>query len=203
MSTGEAIPIEIITRKNTRSITIRPKFSPKRKIAVSRPWHTTDATIKKFLESKMPWIEKNFAKNPHAVLCAGDKVKILGKEVVMEHATRGRQARAIQKIFEAYAKKQVAKYSVEIGKKACKITIRDTSSRWGSCSVDGSLSFSFRLAFAPESVARYIIAHEMAHLLYFDHSPKFWACVGKIYGSGWKRQKDWLAKNGQSLYKYL
>lgn len=203
MSTGEIVPVEVAVKRNSKSITIRPKFSPKRKISVSKPWHTSDGKVKSFLETKRAWLEKNFAENKIVDLQIGDKITILDNEYTIAHPSRARLARTAQQKFLAYAKKRIAEYSAAIGKKPAKLTIRDTSSRWGSCSEDGNLCFSFRLAFAPEPVARYIIAHEMAHMLHFDHSPKFWAEVARIYGPGWQRQRDWLTKNGQTLYKYL
>ena len=84
-----------------------------------------------------------------------------------------------------------------------KITVRDTSSRWGSCSTSGTISLSWRLAFAPPEIMRYVIIHELAHIKHMDHSPAFWAQVSKLYGEGVGRAKLWLSKNGADLYKYF
>jgi len=83
------------------------------------------------------------------------------------------------------------------------ITLRDTQSRWGSCSTTGNMSFSWRLAFAPYDVMRYVVMHELAHTKHMDHSPEFWTTVGKLYGFGVERAKRWLSKNGQTLHKYF
>jgi predicted metal-dependent hydrolase len=84
-----------------------------------------------------------------------------------------------------------------------RIAIRDTTSRWGSCSSTGTMSFSWRLAFAPLDVMRYVVMHELAHKKHMDHSKEFWATVRELYGFGVERAKRWLTKNGGELYRYF
>lgn len=81
-----------------------------------------------------------------------------------------------------------------------KVCIKDTRSRWGSCSTTGTISLSWRLSFAPPEVMRYVIIHECCHLGQMNHSTKFWALVGKHYGIGYESAKKWLNKNGQNLF---
>ena len=64
--------------------------------------------------------------------------------------------------------------AAELGKKVRRVTIRDPRSRWGSCSPDGALSFSWRLILAPRFVLDYVVAHEVAHLRELNHSNRFW-----------------------------
>ncbi len=82
-----------------------------------------------------------------------------------------------------------------------RITLRDTRSRWGSCSADGALSFSWRLIMAPMDILDYVAAHEVAHLLHHDHSPAFWAAVHRIHPDP-KRATRWLKSNGTDLHRY-
>lgn len=85
--------------------------------------------------------------------------------------------------------------------KARRITIRDTRTRWGSCSADGALSFSWRLIMAPPDVLDYVAAHEVAHLVHHDHSPAFWAVVRQLHGDpGGATQ--WLKRHGTELHRY-
>ncbi len=84
-----------------------------------------------------------------------------------------------------------------------RLAIRDTTSRWGSCSSSGTISFSWRLAFASPEIMRYVIMHELAHKKHMDHSPAFWKQVSELYGPGVERAKQWLAKNGQDLHRYF
>lgn len=78
------------------------------------------------------------------------------------------------------------------------VTLRDTRSRWGSCSSSGGLMYSWRLVMAPPSVLTYVAAHEVAHLREMNHSAAFWAEVARLY-PGWQAERRWLHDNGQSL----
>lgn len=95
----------------------------------------------------------------------------------------------------------VIRYGDQLGVKRRSISIRDTRSRWGSCSSEGAMSFSWRLIMAPPDILDYVAAHECAHLLHMDHSPAFWRCV-KSLGVDARAAEDWLDKNGASLFAY-
>ncbi|MEM9705107.1 MAG: SprT family zinc-dependent metalloprotease [Pseudomonadota bacterium] len=81
------------------------------------------------------------------------------------------------------------------------ITVRDTRSRWGSCSSTGALSFSWRLVFAPSWIIDYVAAHECAHLIEMNHSPTFWEIVASL-GVDHDDARRWFADNGEKLYAY-
>ena len=72
------------------------------------------------------------------------------------------------------------------------------NSRWGSCTHDAQLSFSWRLIMAPPEVLDYVAAHECAHILEMNHSPKFWAQVSKCCPD-WKHHRSWLRTHGAGL----
>ena len=82
-----------------------------------------------------------------------------------------------------------------------RVSIRDQSSRWGSCTSAGSLSFSWRLILAPPYVLDYLAAHEVAHLVEMNHSPRFWRVVGRVCGHV-ERAKTWLDTYGNDLHRY-
>jgi len=92
-------------------------------------------------------------------------------------------------------------YAATIGVNVNKITIRDTKSRWGSCSEEGNISLCWRLLLAPKSVAAYVCAHEVAHLREMNHSPAFWKIV-EMLQPHYKDSKAWLKQNGRELFKY-
>ena len=85
-----------------------------------------------------------------------------------------------------------------LGVKVKRVSIRDQSSRWGSCTSAGSLSFSWRLILAPPYVLDYLAAHEVAHLVEMNHSPRFWRVVAKVCGHV-ERAKTWLDTHGNDL----
>ncbi|MCF3974010.1 M48 family metallopeptidase [Paracoccus salsus] len=78
------------------------------------------------------------------------------------------------------------------------IDLRDTRSRWGSCTADGRLMFSWRLAMAPPEVLDYVAAHEVAHLAHMDHSGRFWSVVERLC-PGHASQRVWLRRHGGDL----
>src|SRR4029079_16057174 len=82
-----------------------------------------------------------------------------------------------------------------------RIVVRDQTSRWGSCSTTGALSFSWRLVLAPPFVLDYVAAHEVAHLAEMNHGPRFWALVKKIRPV-FETAKQWLQMLGPDLHRY-
>jgi predicted metal-dependent hydrolase len=92
-------------------------------------------------------------------------------------------------------------YAATLGVKVKRLSIRDQSSRWGSCTSAGSLSFSWRLILAPPHVLDYLAAHEVAHLVEMNHSAKFWKVVAKICPAT-ERAKTWLDTHGNDLHRY-
>jgi len=79
--------------------------------------------------------------------------------------------------------------------------LRDTVSRWGSCSSTGGLNFSWRLILAPPFVLDYLAAHEVAHIVHMNHSPFFWKLVRRLH-SGTDRAEAWLKLHGADLHRY-
>jgi predicted metal-dependent hydrolase len=95
----------------------------------------------------------------------------------------------------------VASHTKRLGVGPRKITLRDTTSRWGSCSSSGSLSFSWRLIMAPRFVLDYLAAHEAAHLLHMNHSSAFWAAVARLTADT-ARAEAWLKAHGSGLLRF-
>jgi len=82
-----------------------------------------------------------------------------------------------------------------------RVSVRDQSSRWGSCSTTGVLSYSWRLILTPPFVLEYLAAHEASHLVEMNHSRAFWRQVERICPD-FRRAKSWLDKNGADLHRY-
>ena len=226
LSNGENIPIIIENRRGIRNVTLRPKISPKREIHISKPWTTSTNFVMKFTESKRKWIEHIFDSAPkQEKINPGQTLTIFGRNVHIIHDENMRSNKYIDSdkttlcigggvdMFERRVRDCIKNELLDEIKQIIRttpreywpkhITLRDTSSRWGSCSSNRNMSFSWRLAFAPYEVMRYVVMHELSHTKHMDHSPEFWATVSELYGFGVERAKRWLNKNGQSLHKYF
>jgi hypothetical protein len=177
-----------------------------------------------FAEEKRRWILQQLDGLPPRVpFTAGQTVPVLGQPHVIVHdpaARRGvwrdagvirvsgfaehlsrrvrdflkREARTVL-TQRAYAKAD------RLDRRIVRISLRDTRSRWGSCSSDGGLSFSWRLILAPEEVLDYVVAHEVAHLMHHDHGAKFWALVADLTPAV-AGPRRWLRAHGPELYRY-
>lgn len=97
---------------------------------------------------------------------------------------------------------RVCEYARTLGVRPKRVTIRDTSSRWGSCSSERNLSFSWRLILAPPFVLDYVVAHEIAHLRELNHEPRFWRLVATLV-PGTDEAQNWLSEKGAMLHRYV
>jgi predicted metal-dependent hydrolase len=93
------------------------------------------------------------------------------------------------------------RHAATLGVAIKRIAVRDQASRWGSCSNSGALSYSWRLILAPPFVLDYLAAHEVAHLLELNHSPRFWRLVNRLAPDA-ARAKAWLDVHGAELHRY-
>ncbi|WP_377299066.1 M48 family metallopeptidase [Rhizobium sp. SGZ-381] len=93
----------------------------------------------------------------------------------------------------------VARHAALVGKPVKSLSMKDTRSRWGSCSWDGNLSFSWRIVMAPPLIIDYLAAHEVAHLKEMNHGPKFWALCGTLCPN-MEEARRWLKQNGSQLH---
>lgn len=117
--------------------------------------------------------------HPEAVVKANSAVK----KLLIRHSMDEVEKR-VKKLNEMHFRSEIKR-----------ITLRDTSSRWGSCSQDGSISISLRLLFMPKSILDYVIVHELAHTRYRSHGKRFWTLVEKIVPDHREKRK-WLRDNG-------
>lgn len=115
-----------------------------------------------------------------------------------EHAGR-RIATFLKKEGRLDMERLVAIHAGRIGAKVASISMKDTRSRWGSCSTDANLSFSWRIVMAPPMVIDYLAAHEVAHLKEMNHGPHFWALCRKLCPH-MDEAKAWLKRHGSQLH---
>jgi predicted metal-dependent hydrolase len=125
------------------------------------------------------------------MLAVGGAVESLARQI--ETWLRGEARRVVTALAHPKAG--------QLGHRIHRISVRDTRSRWGSCSSAGALSFSWRLILAPPTVLDYVVAHEVAHLAERGHGPEFWRTVARLTAhmdSG----RAWLRRHGRELFRY-
>ena len=118
------------------------------------------------------------------------------------HGDRLHFGRRLTDFLKREAKRDIEPMALALAKqthqKIKTIKFKDTSSRWGSCSSDGNLSFSWRIMMAPRPVIAYLVAHEVAHLTEMNHGPKFWKLTRELCPD-MEKAKAWLKRNGAAL----
>ncbi|SMY06140.1 M48 family metallopeptidase [Flavimaricola marinus] len=92
------------------------------------------------------------------------------------------------------------RHSSALGRPYGRLTLRDTRSRWGSCTAKGDLMFSWRLIMAPAPILDYVAAHEVAHLAEMNHSAAFWATCARLFPP-YQEARRWLKQHGETLHR--
>lgn len=130
-------------------------------------------------------------------LLDGDELLVGGREDTLP----GRVRRWLRNRARAEIKPRADAMGQTLGRKPARISMRDTRSRWGSCSRAGNLNFSWRLVMAPEHVLNYVVAHEVAHLREMNHGDRFWSLVDTLCEDV-GQARGWLRANGAELHRY-
>ncbi|MBV9655111.1 MAG: M48 family metallopeptidase [Acetobacteraceae bacterium] len=175
------------------------------------------------LRTHAAWVSDRLAALPSAVPFEdGASVPVGGVGHLIRHVPGGRGGawfeagaihvagapeflrRRVHDLLRAEARRRLSALAAEKaalgGLQARRVTVKDTVSRWGSCSADGSLAFSWRLVMAPPFVQDYVAAHEVAHLRHMNHGPRFWALV-RTLTPHMDAAVSWLHEEGQSLMR--
>lgn len=214
-------PIEITLKPSGRARRISLRVSGlDGRVTVSYPRGLPRETPLSFVEDKAGWIRKQLEARPDPVVVApGTHVSVEGRVVpVVAGGGRGavlrdgclavpsgRAGPAAAAFLKLLARDRLAaavdRYASAAGRAPGRLTLRDTRSRWGSCSPKGDLMFSWRLVMAPPDVLSYVAAHEVAHLLHMHHGPAFWAAVETLFGPC-AAERRWLRTNGAALHRY-
>ncbi len=180
------IPATLI-KSNRRSVGITIK--PGGEIIIRAPRLMPNHVILSFVQEKAAWILKTYEKQ--------SKIQPFSSIEEKSHQTLALEKR-YRDAARDYIPKRVEYYHQFTGGHYEKITIRDQKTRWGSCSSNGTLSFSFRLMLAPPRVLDYVIVHELCHLTHMNHSKEFWNMVENILPD-YKEHRKWLKENGHTL----
>jgi predicted metal-dependent hydrolase len=158
---------EYTLRKSKRSKYIRLAIYPSGGLSVSAPNHLSVQSIENFILDNAGWIRQKL----ELLRQSGVRIKTAeqSRKDFLQH----------KKVTIALVENRLKHFNEHYGFKYCKVTIRNQTSRWGSCSKKGNLSFNYRLAFLPPELADYVVVHELCHLKEFNHSRSFWSLVGE------------------------
>jgi predicted metal-dependent hydrolase len=188
------------------------------------PPRTPPERASRFLRENSDWLLARLADLPPRIAFAdGAALTVLGRSLVLRHRPNlaagvridrgtmfvgGREsemARQVTDWLRDQATTAIAeranKIANQLGRRITRITVRDTRTRWGSCSPSANLSFSWRLVLAPLPVLDYVVAHEVAHLVKLHHGPGFWTLVERLCPL-YQRWRDWLGDHGAQLLRY-
>ena len=135
---------------------------------------------------------------------SGRPVTRIGTELIVTGDTAHLKRRVrdyLMNLARAEIGRQAQDFGAAVERPVRRIVLRDPVTRWGSCSVSGALSLSWRLILMPDCVLRYVVAHEVAHLVELNHGPRFWTLVDRLVpDAAWCR--DWLHNYGQHMLRY-
>ncbi len=216
-------PVALTLRKSGRARRLSLRVSGlDGQVTLTVPQGVSETEALGFARSKADWLRRTLAAQPSGVTIApGVMLPVEGKmcEVV---PGPGRQVRLgagrvlvpgaedtlaprLRAWLRARARDRLAAasdhHAERLGLGYSRLALRDTRSRWGSCSAQGALSYSWRLILAPPEVLDYVAAHEVAHLAEMNHSPAFWAVVARLL-PGYGAPRAWLRREGAALHRY-
>lgn len=216
-------PLQINSGWKTRRLTLRID-TKNRKVVLSMPKICSTNKAREFILNHLDWIEEHLSKLPPVKeFTDGEIISVLGRQIRLCHLPDSLKAaaeqdgvlyvggdlaffhRRVKDYIKREAKKDFWKRSKALADQLnCpleNVTLKDTKSRWGSCSSLNNINYNWRIALAPQCVIDYLMAHEVSHLKHRDHSPAFWRCV-KTLNPGAALGRNWLKAHGSELYLY-
>lgn len=197
-------PILIAWRRSPRAHRVSLRIDPRGgTVVVTLPLRTARGAGVALLMNNVAWVTDRLARLPDAVPFAdGAVVPVDGRPHVIRHVPGARRGAWLEgdelRVSGApeFLRRRVADFlrreararltglavnkAASIDRVPRRVSVKDTRTRWGSCSADGALAFSWRLVMAPDFVQDYVTAHEVAHLRHMNHGKRFWALVGKL-----------------------
>jgi predicted metal-dependent hydrolase len=214
------IPLTVRRNRAARRISLRIDVS-RRGAVLTLPARAGLSSGLDFVAEKALWLRNAYARIPAALPFAADvSIPLLGRPHRIEHrplAKGGvwREAETIvvtgaaehlpRRLGDWLKREALAVLDARTRAKAAavertvaRVFVRDTRSRWGSCARDGRVHYSWRLILAPEFVLDYVVAHEVAHLIYMSHGPRFRAVVDRLTPRR-AEAEAWLRVNGAGL----
>ena len=221
---GASLPVTFLRSARARRVSLRVDAAARR-IVLTVPMCMSRAVAVEFAYRQAGWIAARLKRLPaRQPFVDGAELPLFGLPHVVRHRPEARGtvwlegteihvagrpeylARRLRDWLIAEMRRRLpplvhAKAS-RVQRPVKRITLRDNRSRWGSCGPDGSLTFSWRLIFAPDVVVDYLVAHEVAHLVHLNHGPRFWALARELCEGSMDEAHAWLKQNSQTLLQY-
>lgn len=212
-------PLRIVRRRGTRRYVLRLLDDGTLRVTV--PWWGSQRGARAFVEAERAWVARQQARRaarapswapgrtvlidgvPHPLVADGEGVTLLGTRVAatldsaavrdgVRRALRDRAGEALPRELLALA----AAHGIEV----TRVSIRNQSSRWGSCASSGVISLNWRLVQTPPFVREYVLLHELMHRRHMNHSPRFWALVAEACPR-YLEARRWLRVEGAALFE--
>jgi predicted metal-dependent hydrolase len=220
--------ISVRLRVNPRAHRFTLRLEPSGEAAVlTLPPGVAMPQARMFLMRQSDWLARALARHPGRVVVGdGARLPVAGEEVEIAVVDGPRRAPRLERgrlivscpgaagfqvgpRVAAFLKTRArdalvpaaGRYAGMLGRRLAAVSLRDTRSRWGSCSNRGRLSFSWRLAMAPPEVLDYVAAHEAAHLVEMSHGARYWEVVERIMPD-YRRHRTWLKREGRRLHGF-
>jgi len=217
------IPLVVSRHPRARHMTLRLDGATG-DVQLVLPNRTALAEGLDFAEERAEWLIDQIDALPDRVpFTDGAVIPLLGRDHVITHRPQARRGvwqadgrlwvsgqaehvgRRVNDYLRGLAKREIATRACakaeRIGRRVRRITLRDMKSRWGSCSSDGRLCFSWRLVLAPEFVLDYVVAHEVAHLREMNHGRRFWRLAAELTPEI-DDARAWLGDKGDGLLRF-
>lgn len=223
---GRNLPLSIWENPRARRLTLRIETGGKG-IRITIPPKLPQRELDLFIARHHGWIEMQISKVPVTVAFIADSmiaIRGIKHRIVHLPEKRGttrqdiddnsapilivhgdvqhlgrRIADYLKKLAKADINELVLVHTQHVGRPAHSVRFKDTTSRWGSCTSKGDLSFSWRIMMAPAEVINYLVAHEVAHLIEMNHGPDFWSLCAKLCPDT-PSSRAWLKRNGSALH---
>lgn len=215
------LPIQIRPLRNARRLRLRFDEASNT-LKLTCPWRTSRRAALAWALDQRDWIDAQLARSePGEPFAADAVIPIEGEPVRIAWSENwprtprlaelelrcGGPAAGLARRIELFLKRravevmsgEVAQYAAAAGVSARSVSVGDASSRWGSCSSQGRIRLSWRLILAPPAVRRYVVAHEVAHLVHLNHGPEFKALEARLFGPGLAAARAALRDEGPRL----
>lgn len=219
--------LRVVVREHAAARRLTMRLSPcGEELRLTVPRRTSARAVAAFLERHRDWAGERLASRPASLLVAdgavlpfrGTSLRIvsdpLSRATALHAAGDGtfrlnvggdpqHLSRRVKDALVREARRDlqaaVERHSAAAGVRPAGLSLKDTRSRWGSCSTSRRLSFSWRIVLAPPAALDYLAAHEVAHLREMNHGPAFWALCRELC-PGMDEGKAWLRAHGGALH---